>query len=392
MVLPTQALDLLEHAGAGLPLRLESPAEPIPVKKQPKYNPSRWALTGRDDLRANTACWRINQGLHGRPGIDEKTWRELCSLWGSDYRTHITEDRWLAFRDRLGDLDRLAGSGPANGARELDHRGSAPRRQSIVRRDGRWLWIETGRVAVRLNRRRGLAIDGLWFGDRGGPALLGTLPHGYFDDIALGADFYSGLTVVEIPGRSRITDLEWVEWCRVRQDGGDVLVSGEVSTPIGGVRKDILVVADPPSIRLRYEFDWEKLPAATIRTCAVTLHPQSFARSSLFYRTHNGGRVPETFLLDGQEVAHERAISAQVSSTMALGATEGWVEVGDDRRAVRLAIDRTVSAAMPLVTYREVRDSFFYRVQWSLGEYDDTTPWQEKEPPPGICLTIAPAP
>ncbi|MGQ9812633.1 MAG: hypothetical protein ACUVQ2_04420 [Dissulfurimicrobium sp.] len=37
---------------------LKSAEQPVPVKKQAKYNLIRWALTGRDDFGLNTSCWQ----------------------------------------------------------------------------------------------------------------------------------------------------------------------------------------------------------------------------------------------------------------------------------------------------------------------------------------------
>ena len=72
-------------------------------EKQEKYNINRWALTGRDDLRVNTKCYQIykafENGNAARP-VDED-WKELCFLWSSDFRTHITQDRWDSFIPRL---------------------------------------------------------------------------------------------------------------------------------------------------------------------------------------------------------------------------------------------------------------------------------------------------
>jgi hypothetical protein len=59
------------------PLRLESAVCPIPVKKQRKYNLSRWAVTGRDDLGINAACQRIYEGLRDS-NADRSDWKELC--------------------------------------------------------------------------------------------------------------------------------------------------------------------------------------------------------------------------------------------------------------------------------------------------------------------------
>ena len=80
---------------AGQALRLEIAACPVPVKKQRKYNLSRWAVTGRDDIAVNAACQRIYESL-AASNAGSAAWKELCYLWSSDFRTHITESRWPA--------------------------------------------------------------------------------------------------------------------------------------------------------------------------------------------------------------------------------------------------------------------------------------------------------
>lgn len=253
---------------------------------------------------------------------------------------------------------------------------------------GRWLTVETPSLRLRLNVRRGLAIDAL--GELGQPPLIGTLPHGYFDDISLGADFYSGHTVVEMPGRRRVTDLGPAPptW-DIDESACTVVVRGRIDTPIGPIEKELHVSENPPAVRIRCRFHWTRLPVASIRTGYVTLLPDAFNAGSLFFRTHNGGREAETFAVSGRNVAHERAVSALCSSTQVLGATGGWVEVGDHRRVVRVEIDRTVSAAVPMVTFRTVGNAFFFRLAWTVGEYDDTTIWGDRDPPAGIDLRLS---
>ena len=36
------------------------------VKKQSKYNPTRWALTGKDDLKINTFCWNLYEKIKNK--------------------------------------------------------------------------------------------------------------------------------------------------------------------------------------------------------------------------------------------------------------------------------------------------------------------------------------
>src|ERR1700761_6875459 len=95
---PSHVLKLIDREGGGHLLQLESANCPVPVKKQRKYNLARWAVTGRDNTAINAACERIYRGMLESAAPD---WKELCYLQASDFRTHLTEKRWLAFCARL---------------------------------------------------------------------------------------------------------------------------------------------------------------------------------------------------------------------------------------------------------------------------------------------------
>jgi hypothetical protein len=155
-----------------------------------------------------------------------------------------------------------------------------------------------------------LSIDGLWFKAVRGEPLLGTLHHGFFDDINWGADFYSGHVVFESPGRPKVTDLNPVE-PRVRATGpdGDVVVEADVMTDLGVVRKTISLPAGAAQVELDYLLDWPEIPVGSLRLGDITLNPEAFGGSSLFYRCHNGGRLPETFDLLGTKVEHGAPVS-----------------------------------------------------------------------------------
>lgn len=53
--------------------------------------------------------------------------------------------------------------------------------------------------------------------------------------------------------------------------------------------------------------------------------------------------------------------------------TNGVVEVGDAERCLRVEVDKTTSALIGLLTYREIGDSYFCRLALSAGEADETS-------------------
>ena len=81
--------------------QLTSSKNPVIVKKQPKYNISRWAVTGRSDQSINTSCYKIfkNKKIIIKKIGSKKFYERLLDLWSSDYRTHITRKRWKYLQD-----------------------------------------------------------------------------------------------------------------------------------------------------------------------------------------------------------------------------------------------------------------------------------------------------
>ena len=75
---------------------------PIIVKKQSKYNPTRWALSGRGDLELNTFCWRYFDKIKSNKNV--KNWEKICDFWSSDFRTHITKKKWKLLNDKIKSL------------------------------------------------------------------------------------------------------------------------------------------------------------------------------------------------------------------------------------------------------------------------------------------------
>jgi hypothetical protein len=373
-ILPSRTLDWMETPGAGNRLRLESAEDPVPVKKQEKYNITRWAVTGRNDLGINTACRRLYETLRDRSETHDDPWRELCYLWSSDFRTHITDKRWSAYLERLRaferrlDVGKTTATGPGSSSRVIEAQLPSGFRS---RREGRFLKLENDLVQVALNCRRGLAIDSLVVKRISGKSLLGTLPHGYYQDIALGADYYSGHSVLETPGQPKITDLSPVEPSIACTDDDSIVVEGEIATPLGMIRKRIRV-SPQGELGIEYRLEWEEIPPAALRLAHVTLNPEVFDREHLYFESYNGGFLPERFPVGAKRVEHGRSVSFLVSANSAMGMTNGELSLGDDERTIKVQTHLDQACVVAQITFIPVAGSFFYRAGFSAAELDET--------------------
>lgn len=354
------------------PVVLGTAQEPVLVKKQPKYNLTRWALTGRDDLGINTACHQMLRTLD-RPWADAPDdWRRLCSLWASDFRTHITPERWTT----------LAAELPRSVA--APSRGAAPRLEAgtSVSRHGTSIRVETDHLLVSFNARRGLALDSLRLKGPSGPGapVVGTIQHGYYDQVAFAADWYSGHCVIERPSAGRITDLSRAEPA-VAATGEEIRLSVRIETELGPIHKTIVVERGAPRLRFEIDCNFSAPIVGTFRLGHVTLMPDAFAAHELDFRTHLGGPRPQTFPLYGHEVDHGAATSFLVSTRTVLGMTEGFIDFGDRTTRVEITVDQTAAALGGLMTHRWIGEQPFTRFALSAAELDETrrpddAPWR----------------
>ena len=369
------ALDQEPSEVCGRKIRLECTHQPVVVKKQEKYNLNRWALTGRGDVEANTACFARLRELEdpARGAASDEEWRDLLWKWSSDFRTHITAQRW---EDLAGRLDLAPPPAPGPLPAEGEELALPPGQ--------RHLELATAHGRAVLDLTRGLALRQLVFPALGPEPVAGTLPHGHFDDIAFGADFFTGHAVVQYPGRRKLTDLQScaaaTRLVRLPDDSlqaGTRVADGEMV-----VHKSLILRADRPEVQLAGRLELPRRQPGEVHPMHVTIIPGLLGEEGLEFRTHNGGVTEEVFPLAEKPVHHGASYSTLVTAKGGLGATEGTVLVGDGRRFLVVEHDPTVSALIPTLRFEKVRGGqYFLRVRYSAQETDETfvahdRPWQ----------------
>lgn len=336
-------------------LTLNAAADPVPVKKQPKYNVTRWGLTGRDDVGINARCFGRSRALTSSGGTPEQ-WRELCRAWASDLRTHITPGRWSDYLEHLPRVDSVPSVEDSRGLTVAE-----------VRQEGKRLYVRTDGVELCLLARRGLAFESLHFPGFSAKPLCGTLPHGHFEDIDWAADFYSGHAVLDIPAHSRVTDLERSEpELEVGEDS--VRISAELRTSLGTLKKTVEVFAQHVEIFFGFSEWGERIPCS-LRAGFITLLADGFG-GDLFVSCANGGEV-ERFALSG-DVDHGATVSPLVSAQAGFGATEGRFCVHDAKVGLEVSWPNWDVAALPLLTHKMIGGQRFVRIAFSLSEIDET--------------------
>lgn len=238
------------------------------------------------------------------------------------------------------------------------------------------LTIETPQVKVEFIKRRGGNIKEATFKKISSQPLIGTIPHGYFEDISYSADWYTGEMILFTRDGKKITDLETAE-IKIPQDLDSfsirIPIEVIIDVPFGSLIKTYYIYLNEPRIDLQYEFNFKELRPVSFRLGFVAFLPESFNQNGLFFTTVNGGRSIEKFLLSGRKINHAEAVSPLVSAKHCLGATEGWVSIGDREKQILIASNNRDFYSVPMIEYTELEDKFFLIVCHSINELDETT-------------------
>jgi len=354
--------DVLKHTQNNI-LNLESPQQPIPVKKQEKYNINRWALTGRDDLGINTKIFRLLR-IFDKKKPTKEDWKKLLYFASSDFRTHITQERWGRFNRKFEKFLDMWDAKPVHFVVKSNKKNNFKIKQDLF-----YFSIESGKLSCIFNKNKGLTAKSIVFIDKSDKPLLGTLPHGYYDDISLGADFFSFHAIIEKPGEHKITNL-------CDSTPSTVVFADRVKIENVCFNKGVKfykaceVFSDRFKIYLKIELPNRDF--AIIHPLNVTFNPEAFDRDTLFFATHNGSASLEVFKLKDQPVAHSKSLSILISAKHGLGSTEGMVVVGDKDKSLIFKHNQTLSALVPSIYFLPMKDTYFLRLQYSAQEMDET--------------------
>lgn len=379
-VLPSVVLKIINSSTEKYVTDFVNASYPVPVKKQNKYNLLRWAVTGRNDLWLNTMCFRIEKHLSENKNNDPHIWQELCELWQSDLRTHITKKRWQKALRKLNKI--LKQEGIDNSFKNKNILNEKFKNISSVlgliddtgitlENDGILLSISSKKINLKLNLRRGLTIEAISFYSHDMVPCIGKLPHGHFTSIELGADYYSGGVIIELPlSRSRVTDLDRVKPRILKKKNGNIKILADIVTPFGNVIKIIEVFSDQEKVEISYHFsNWKKI-LGSVRLGIMTFLNHFCDKNTKLFCT-NGGDDYECFDLNGY-ICHAKPASTLVSSSRGFGATSGKIIVSNNNRNLKFIWDPSESAVIPMLHNETVNKKTLSRLIFSMKETDDT--------------------
>ncbi len=372
---------------------ITTPDYPVRTKKQDKYNVTRWAVSGREATRMNTQCFRLLDAIKtiekdGGEDIHSLK-KNLVKLWGSDYRTHTTDEKYEEFRNLMGlclaqagtDIIGIGRGGNTEACCAIVDEIQDDSKGITAYEDDFYLRIHTGHTEISLLKKKGLAIERLCFPHICEMPLLGTVPHGYFNAITIGSDFFSGHIILIDQRGTQHTDLS----CHVpevtygKTEHEEIIIKNKRAMRLPGLSLNKQFRITDRGIEVTYDFYAHDLRPASLRMGIWTLVPDTFERRSLHYSTRIGGEEKEIFSLSGTKVAQDSPVNHIVTARHCIGCTDGCLEMGDSQKKIVITTDHARLYAVPLIHYEEAPrladnlTSFLCRAIYSICERDDVS-------------------
>ncbi len=368
LVLPSELL-LSKHQS--LPINITDPSQTIRTKKQEKYNATRWAVCGRGNGKINRLCYRIHQKLNVSKNNTnhELLNKELITLWGSDFRTHTTEEKYQHLQNRLGWLSKEVKI--SNKSQELPIFNEDINPSNLRKIDH----LETNAVKIKFWPQKGGVIEHLSFPKISNKPLCGTLHQGYYQQSSLQADWFTGHSIIRLKDNNTLTDLDRTEVFAPKNLDAyteKIPVYVKLKMGFGEVVKKYSIYIDEPKIDIEKYFMFYNLEPLSFRIFNLTLNPEAFNLDTLFLATVNGGRSPEIFSLKNSQINQDEPVNLKISSHGCQGATTGWIAMGDAKKGLAVIYDPAENYSVPLIHFEKIDDTFFGRISTSIAESDET--------------------
>ena len=340
------------------------------VKKQLKYNLSRWSVTGISDITINTKCYRIFESLDKKKNISLSKWKKLCHLWSSDFRTHINLSRWKDFNKELNFFYK-------NNVFEKSKKKLPALMLSqdlqTVKEDRDRIEVSNKNFKINFNKYRGLTIEN-FFLKKKNILIIKNIKQGFYKSSKLNVDWYSGFFLLHSKKYGKITDLRKIKKYRIKKHiNNEVIINFKENFFGYDINKTWVIGLK--SVKLYYDIKTKiKNDILILRNNFFNINPDLIKKNIISLSFYNGGSK-EKFSLDKRKsFDHGAPINLNLSSHGGVGNTENQLDILKNNSKL-LSFENIRSLAYPLTMFTYVRDKddYFFRVFNSYKEVDDTS-------------------
>ena len=205
------------------------------------------------------------------------------------------------------------------------------------------------RLSLKFNCNKGISLDSFIDNKISKKPLFGKLDHEYFENISLGADWFSGHLSFEPPGKHKVTDTQKVK-PKIINLNNKLVIKSAIKTSLGLIKKEWTIDDKIGKINLKIKLNWDMPILGSLRLGYITLIPETFNKNKLYYASHNGGFKKEFLNWTIIKVLIMVDLNHLISAKQSIGITEE-IELGDNKKKI-IKFDKSQSALVGLVTHK----------------------------------------
>ena len=347
---------------------ITSDYQPVIVKKQTKYNITRWALGGRSNQDINTRLLKIfkNEKLFLKKISKKNFYEKLLDLMGSDFRTHITLKRWLNFKRKLHQLEKIIQN------KKIYKKKIIYKKNNSINynKEKTKVIFNNKNLSLILNLRRGMSIENLSFKTHGFVSYIGVSNSENWSNIKQGADFYTGHFMQEsLDPFIKITDLEPVN-VKKYENEKFILFKTKLKLKFGSLNKTIKISKNSEEIELIQNYKSNKKTIDSIKLNNITFC--NIKKKNIKFLMKNGGKKYEEFILKSFFDQTEPP-SKFVSANSGLGCTSSELIFFIGKNRFKLSWDNSNCYVLPMLQHKKINNNRLLRTFFSGQEYNETS-------------------
>lgn len=359
--LPSEILQISKIDSKKL-LYLTTNSHRIIVKKQDKYSLSRWAACGRGANLINTLCYNYYKTFSKESS--NKDWKKLLKYWGSDYRTHITLDKW---NEAISFLKKAKKEVPMQTFKQKEIKTS-----KYIKEKKGYLVFEKDRIRVLFNLKKGFTLDSVYIDKKNIP--IGTIHHGELDLIQHGSDYYTGTTTIESVNTKKIANLQSIQDYKIEKSNiHEYSFSVKIKLNDDIVEKKVWTInCRDNTLSFYTKLKISEFIKGSIRLGTITLG-KGFVNKNSYIKYKNGGNKFEKNYLLNNEINHHISKSIIQSSSSGIGVTNGKMKFyKNNKKLFTVEVNRISSYPFIMLQNNRDKRGYLTRIIFSVQEIDDT--------------------
>jgi hypothetical protein len=327
----------------------------IYVKKQKKYNITRWAVTGRNDTYINSFLHKKFQNTN----LQKKSIKKKLFLLSSDFRTHITQKRWNFFKKYLN-KDKLYPS-----KKKLT-------KFKLKNFDSDSFEYENKNFKIILDITKGLTIDKLVDKKDNNFSYINILKQGEFSDVNYLVDFFSSHLVIESKKYGKITNLH-DQLSGYFEDDNYIYLNNRIKAFEYNIEKSIKVYKKKKTIELRCDVKTNLFNDIKIlRPFHFTLSPPA-KKDSLNILIANGGQIENYKINEKDNFSQSTQVNNFISATTLSGMTNNSIELKYNNKFLKFTDLLEDTKLYPMIDYVNIDKKKLLRLIFTVKENDETS-------------------